>query len=86
MTAAGEKEAAKALKAGRRLSARFTGFFKPKEHHHPKKEASPPPKDEAPKEEAAPAAVAEDAPKIEEPTPAAPLEIETVSQHLPRLS
>lgn len=77
---AAEKEAAaKALKAGRRLSARFTGFFKPKEHHH-KKESSPPPKDEAPKDEAAaPAAVAEDAPKIESPAPAEPIQIETVS-------
>lgn len=35
--------------------------------------------EEAPKEEAAPAAVTEGAPKIEEPTPAEPIQIETVS-------
>lgn len=53
-------EEKKPSKAGRRLSARVTGFFKPK--HRPE-ETSP-----------LPAKVDENPPKIDEPTPVAPLE------------
>ncbi|KAF8682647.1 Nucleotide-diphospho-sugar transferase [Rhizoctonia solani] len=53
-------EEKKPSKAGRRLSARVTGFFKPK---HKPEETSP-----------LPAKVDENPPKIDEPTPVAPLE------------
>ncbi|KAB5596467.1 Translation initiation factor eIF-2B epsilon subunit [Ceratobasidium theobromae] len=55
-----EKKADEKKKAGRRLSARVTGFFRPK---HKPEETSP-----------LPAKVDENPPKIDEPAPVAPLE------------
>lgn len=97
--AAVEKEATKAVKATRRLSARFTGFFKHKDAS-PKKEtpsstsssdaepaattaavAAEPAAEAAPAEAPA-AAVTEAAPKIEEPAPTEPIQMEAVSSLL----
>ena len=71
----------KALKAGRRLSTRFISGIKnfgKKDHpaaKEEKKEAT-----ETPATEETPAAVADEAPKLEKPIPAEPLKIEEVSR------